>query len=119
MNLYDLRRAIAALVWARHNLTDPAELEPRQLVLVDDAVNHLSAAQTELHGELAAATRSLLSREPDVGGRRTVRAIDRLGELAHVDADSAEAIASLRPASTALDAAEPLRLFDPDDGIAS
>ncbi len=111
VNLYELRRAIAALVWVRHNT---ARLNAGHLGLIDTAVGHLVAARADLHGEFAAAAGSLLSTDTDIGGRRTVRAIDRLGELAHVDAESAEAIASLQPSSCDTG---PLRLFDPDAGV--
>jgi hypothetical protein len=111
VNLYELRRAIAALVWVRHNT---ARLNAGHLDLIDTAVGHLVAARANLHGEFAAAAGSLLSTDTDIGGRRTVRAIDRLGELAHVDAESAEAIASLQPSSCDTG---PLRLFDPDSAV--
>ena len=117
VNLYDLRRAIAALVWARHSVTDLQHIDRGQVVLVDDAVGMLEELVDELRGDLGVAARSLLSREPDPGGLRTVRAIDRLGDLAHVDAASAPAIASLRPAQ--LVEPSPLRLFDPDTTVAS
>lgn len=117
INLYDLRRAIAALVWARHSATDHQLIDTDQIALVDDAVTLLDEMAAELRGDFAVAVRSLLSIDPDPGGRRTVRAVDRLGELAHVDAHSAEAIASLRP--TDLVHTGPLRLFNPYTGVAS
>jgi hypothetical protein len=117
VNLYDLRRAIAALVWARHSVRGCQLVDRDQVALVDAAVALLAAIGSELRGDLAVAARSLLSQGPDPGGLRTVRAIDRLGDLAHVDAVSAPAIACLRPAE--LFESAPLRLFDPDTGVAS
>lgn len=116
ISIYDLRRAIAALVWVKHHVDGLEDLDDHHVVLIDQAVRQLAERQRDLNGDLGAATRSLLSTEPDIGGRRTGRAIDRLGALTHVDDHSAEALASLRPTDDVDD--EPLRLLDLDSAKA-
>ena len=66
----------------------------RQLTRVDHAVGHLSHVAADLHGDIAIATRWLLSPDPDPGGARTVRAITRLAALTHVDDAAAPALAA-------------------------
>src|ERR1700712_52677 len=91
VDLYTLRCAVATVVHARHHLD---ELQPDQLARLNRAIGHLSSVSEGLHGEVAAATRALLSDAPDPGGRRTVRSIDRLAQLTHVDPLTAPALAS-------------------------
>ena len=106
VDLYALRCAVAVLVHARRHIN---ELDDPQLRRVDRAVGHLSQIVETLHGDLAAATGWLLSAEPDPGGARTVRAIDRLAALTYVDDDTAPALAaSLRVATRPFQAS----LFD-------
>ena len=98
VDLYAFRCAVAALV-ARPPPHRPARRR-RSIARIDLAVGHLVDVVDDLHGDLAAATGWLLSPEPDPGGRRTVRAIDRLAALTHVDPAAAPALAaSLRGAT--------------------
>lgn len=108
VNLYELRRAVAALVYARHHIDD---LTGAELVCVDGAVGWLACRRGDLDGDLAAATRSLLSADRDDGGPRTVQAIETLARLVNVDPDSAKVLSSLPADDTDVG---PLRLFDPD-----
>ena len=91
VDLYALRCAIAVLVHARRHIK---ELDDPQLRRVDRAVGHLGRVVETLHGDLATATGSLLSPDPDPGGTRTVRAITQLAHLTHVDDDTAPALAA-------------------------
>lgn len=91
VDLYNLRCAVAVLVHARRHIN---VLDDRELSRVDQAVGHLHHVADDLHGDLATATRSLLSPDPDPGGARTVRAITRLADLTHVDDTAAPALAA-------------------------
>ena len=91
VDLYTLRCAVAVLVHARRHID---VLDDRQLSRVDHAVGHLSHVAADLHGDIAIATRWLLSPDPDPGGDRTVRAITRLAALTHVDDAAAPALAA-------------------------
>lgn len=112
MDLYELRRAVAALVHARHHIDDLTDVE---IVRVDDAMRWLRHRRGELDGDLAAAAARLLSDGRDADGQCTVAAIDRLAALVRVDRDSAEAISALPEAAHLYrDGGGALRLFDPD-----
>jgi hypothetical protein len=107
LDLYALRCAVAVLVHARHHVL---ELDDHHIARVDTAIKHVIDVAGDLNGELAAATGWLLSTDADPGGHRTLRAIDRLASLTHVDVTVAPALAaSLR------DAGSPVQgtLFDP------
>jgi hypothetical protein len=91
VDLYTLRCAVAVLVHARRHVD---VLDDRQLIRVNQAVGHLSQVADDLHGDLATATRWLLSPDPDPRGARTVRAITRLAALTHVDDAAAPALAA-------------------------
>jgi hypothetical protein len=91
VDLYAFRCAVAAVVHARHHIE---QLATADIARADDAVRHLVAVAAELGGELATATGWLLSADPDPGGRRTVRAVDRLAALTHVDPATAPALAA-------------------------
>jgi hypothetical protein len=97
VDLYTLRCAVATVVHARHHVE---QLERTDLVLLDHAVAHLTSVSDDLHGEMATAARALLSTQPDPTGQRTVRSIDRLAELTHVDAVNAHALAAQLSAAT-------------------
>ena len=108
VDLYGLRCAVAVLVHARH---DPYALTDSQVRRLDAAVRYLADSVTALNGELASQTTTLLAPDPDPGGQRTVRAIDRLAELTHVERTAAPALAaSLRASGRAVQG----RLFDDD-----
>ncbi len=97
---------MAVLVHARRHVD---VLDDRQILRVDHAVGHLTQVADDLHGDLATATRSLLSPDADPGGARTIRAITRLATLTHVDDAAAPALAaSLRVAAKPVQAS----LFD-------
>ena len=107
VDLYALRCAIATVVHARDHLD---ELDRPRLIQLDSAVSHLASIAASLHGEMASATRALLSDQPDPGGRRTISSIGHLAHLTHVDAFSAPALASRLPSATR---PKQQRLFDP------
>jgi hypothetical protein len=97
IDLYTIRCAVAVLVHARRH---HHQLQRAGIDRVDDAVTHLAHVARHLHGDLAAALRELLDPGIDPAGQRTVRAIDRLATLTHVDDDTAPALAaSLHPIS--------------------
>jgi len=102
IDLYGLRCAIAVLVHARHNIDD---LTTAHLLRLDAAIRNMSRSRKQMQGALAANTNAMLSTEPDPAGRRTVKAIDQLAELAHVSKAAAPALAaslSLGPAQGVL-----------------
>lgn len=111
VDLYGFRCAVAVLIHARDNIVT---LDNAQIARVDVAIQHLSEAVPGLAGELGSATAALLSQDADPGGRRTVRAVGRLGHLTHVDEATAPALAA------SIRRREPpsqLSLFDPDPNV--
>jgi hypothetical protein len=114
VDLYTLRCAVAALVHARGHID---HLDQRQLARVDRAVGHLADVAHDLHGELATATRALLSPDPDPAGARTVRAIAGLARLTHVYDAAAPALAASLRVSVA--PAQPSLFDDADADSAS
>ena len=104
VDLYAFRCVVAVLVHARHHITG---LDDAQIARVDTAVLHLVGVVASLHGELAVSAGALLSADTDPAGQRTVRAIDRLATLTHVDPAAAPALAAslrtvLRPVQQSL-----------------
>jgi hypothetical protein len=91
VDLFAIRCAVAVLVHVRHHLD---RLDRSWIRRVDAAVGQLADASGQLHGDLAAAARQLLDPAIDPGGQRTVRAIDRLAALMHVNQTSAPALAA-------------------------
>lgn len=91
VDLYGLRCAVAVLVHARHNVHD---LTTAHVVRLDSALRHLKRTRGEMGGTLRTSTLAVLSAEADPGGCRTLGAIDQLADLAHVNEDSAPALAA-------------------------
>lgn len=91
VDLYGLRCAVAVLVHARHHVHD---LTTAHVAHLDAAIGHLKRTRSEMGGDLKSSAMAVLSAEADPAGRRTVRAIDRLADLAHVDEQSAPALAA-------------------------
>ena len=91
VDLYGMRCAIAVLVHARHNIDD---LTTAHLLRFDAAVHHMSRSRTQMHGALAANADAMFSTDSEPAGRRTVRAIDQLADLASVTQAAAPALAA-------------------------
>ena len=90
-DLHALRRAIAVIVNARHNFDD---LTTAHIVRLDKAVRHMSRSRKQMHGTLAANADAMFSTAPDPAGRRTVRAIDQIAEIASITESAAPALAA-------------------------
>ena len=91
VDLYEMRCAIAVVVHARHNIDD---LTTAHLLRFDAAIRHLSRSRKQMQGALATNTNAMFSTDADPAGRRTVRAIDQLADLAQVSGAAAPALAS-------------------------